>query len=143
MTSAKQLTQHWNALQGVAPDLLLPITDDESLARVTQAVRWLSKEIQARGSGPHPLDDLVELVMAHITAYETAHFPIPDPDGADMLVFMLEQRGLSQHELARATGLPQSTISNLLRRKRPFTVAHARTLAKYFGGDVGMWLGGE
>lgn len=140
MTNLNELTQTWHAMQGVAPDLLIPITDDETLARATAAVWALSQEIQVSTDGPHPLDDLVRLVIQRITDYEAIHYPIPDADGAEMLGFMLDQRGISQNELARATGIPQSTISNLMNRKREFTVAHARAFAQYFGGDVGMWL---
>lgn len=140
MTNYQELTQGWTALHGVAPDLFITITDDDSLARATAALRALDKEMSASPVRPHPLEDLANIVMHRIVAYEAIHYPIPDADGADMLAFMLEQRGLSQHELSRATGIPQSTISNLIKRKRDFTAAHARAFAKYFGGDVGMWL---
>lgn len=140
MTNIHELTQTWHAMQGVAPDLLIPITDEESLTRATAAVQKLSEEIQASTDGPHPLDDLVRLVIQRITSYEAEHYPIPDVDGADMLEFLIDQFGISQSELARATGIPQSTISNLIKRKREFTAAHARAFAKYFGGDAGLFL---
>lgn len=140
MTNYQELIHHWQALQGLAPDLFLDIVDDETLQRVIAALEELDGEMTASGLHPHPLDEVANGVMHRVMAYEAQHFPIPEASGAEMLAFMLEQRGLSQHELARATGIPQSTISNLLAGKRDFTAAHARAFASYFGGNPGTFL---
>lgn len=140
MTNYQALIYHWQALQGLAPDLFLDIVDDETLVRVTAALEELDREMTASELQPHPLEEVANSVMHRITAYEAQHFPIPDASGAEMLAFLLEQRGLSQHELSRATGIPQSTISNLIAGKREFTAAHARAFAQYFGGNPGAFL---
>jgi len=140
VTNYQALIHHWQALQGLAPDLFLEIVDDETLRRVTAALEELDGEMTASGLHPHPLDEVANSVMHRVMAYEAQHFPIPEASGAEMLAFLLKQRGLSQHELARATGIPQSTISNLLAGKREFTATHARTFAGYFGGNPGAFL---
>lgn len=140
MTNFQDLAQSWDALQSIAPDLLIPITDNETLARATTAVRALSKEIGAKTSGPHPLDSLVELVSGRIVAYEAIHFPIPDADGPMMLAFYMDQKKLTQQQVSEATGIKQTTISSLLNHKRPFTADHARKLGQFFGVNSGMFL---
>jgi len=140
VTNYQALIHHWQALQGLAPDLFLEIVDDETLRRVTAALQELDQEMTASGVHPHPLDEVANGVMHRVMVYEAEHFPIPEVSGAELLAFMIEQRGLSQHELARATGIPQSTISNLIAGKREFTASHARAFAQYFGGNPGAFL---
>lgn len=141
MTNFQDAIRSVEALHAAAPEFFAPIETDEDLQRATEFLYHFDFEVRGQGPRPHPLTPLADALMHRITAYEAAHYPVPDPTGAEMLAFMLEQRVLSQHKLARATGIPQSTLSNLLRGKRDFTATHARALAKYFGGDVGMWLG--
>lgn len=140
MTNYSKLTQTWQQLHSLAPELFIPITDNESLEQVTRTLRALDHEMVGSGVSPHPLADLADVVMHRIMAYEAVHFPIADADGPDMLAFMLEQRPLTQKALAVATGLPQSTISDLVNRKRDFTAAHARKLGEYFRVDPGIFL---
>lgn len=140
MTDLNSLSHNWQALQGMAPDLLLPITDDQSLKRVTAAVRQLSKEIQAMTDGPHTLDSLVELVLQRIAAYEAEHDPIPDVPGEEVLGFMMKQHHLTQEQLADATGIKQETISALLNGKRKITADHARKFAAHFKLGISAFL---
>ena len=44
----------------------------------------------------------------------------------------MEAKRVSQTQLSKATGIPISTISDLLAKKREFNVAHMRKLAEYF-----------
>jgi HTH-type transcriptional regulator/antitoxin HigA len=48
----------------------------------------------------------------------------------------LEARGATQAELHRATGIPKSTISEVLAGKKPFSRQMIRKLAAYFRVDV-------
>ena len=138
MTNLTELSQNWQAIQVSVPDLLLPITDDESLMRVTAAVRELSEQIQATTSGPHPLDSLIELASGRIMAYEEAHWPPAAPDME--LRVLLDVHKLTQQQLAEATGIDQGTISKLASGKRSFSADHARKLAAYFGVNAGVFL---
>lgn len=140
MTNFAEASEVFVQLQALAPEFFMPIENTEDLERATAFLYHFDFEVTPHSPSPHPLDPLADALMERIMAFEAKHYPIPDADGAEMLAFMLEQRGISQHELARATGIAQSTISNLLGRKRAFTAAHARALAQYFGGDVAMWL---
>ncbi len=77
------------------------------------------------------LDALSDLVAA----YEDVHYPIEPASDADMLRHLLEAKGVTQAELHRGTGIPKSTISEVLSGKKPFSKALIRTLADYFGVD--------
>ena len=50
-----------------------------------------------------------------------------------MLAAAMEAKGVNQTEVARATGIPVSTISALLSQKRGFNVSHIEKLCAYFG----------
>jgi plasmid maintenance system antidote protein VapI len=45
----------------------------------------------------------------------------------------MESRGISRAELARATGIPRSTVTNVLTGKRELSKANVRELARHFG----------
>lgn len=77
------------------------------------------------------LDALSDLVAA----YEDVHYPIQPASDADMLKHLLDAKGINQAELHRQTGLPKSTISEVLSGKKPFSRVMIRTLAAFFQVD--------
>jgi HTH-type transcriptional regulator / antitoxin HigA len=134
-TDVAAATRH---LQALAPEAFIPIESAADLARATAFLRALDRE---KGETPgHPLAPLADALMYRILAYEAQYSPIPDADGPMMLAFYLDQQQLTQQHLADATGIQQATISQLLRRKRNFTAAHARALGAFFGVNAGIFL---
>ncbi len=77
------------------------------------------------------LDALSDLVAT----YEDVHHRIEPATDADLLQHFMEARGVSQAELGRETGIPRSSISEVLSGKKPFTRPMIRKLATYFGVD--------
>ena len=71
------------------------------------------------------LSDLVE-------KYETAHHPIEDVSEPVMLAHLIESKGVTQRAVAKATGLKESAISDLLAGRRRFNRDHIQRLAEYF-----------
>lgn len=138
MTNFPEITRSFQELSGLAPEFFMDIRTDDDLARATAFLYTFDFEV--KGEEPHPLDPLAELLTQRITAYEARRFPVPDADGPDMLAFLLQQRPLTQQALAAATGIPQSTVSDLLRRRRAFTADHARKLGAFFQVNPGMFL---
>ena len=53
---------------------------------------------------------------------------------------VLEARGMSQTELAQATGLPVSRINDLVKERRGITADSAIRLARALGTSVELWL---
>lgn len=52
----------------------------------------------------------------------------------------LEPHQLSQSELSRRTGIPRSTINEIIKGKRPITAETAFTLGTFFGMDPQFWI---
>ena len=80
------------------------------------------------------LDALSDLVAT----YEDVHYPIAPVSDADMLRHLLEAKGISQSRLSKDSGLPKSTISEILAGKKPFSRQVIRKLADYFGVAPGI-----
>jgi HTH-type transcriptional regulator / antitoxin HigA len=83
------------------------------------------------------LDALSDLAAA----YEDEHHSIEPASDADLLRHLLEAKGVTQIELHRATGIPKSTISEVLAGKKPFSRQMIRKLAEYFEIDVAVLAG--
>jgi HTH-type transcriptional regulator / antitoxin HigA len=110
----------------------------EAHLRAAQAVmdRLLAKG-KLKGGQKLYLDALSDLTAA----YEDEHHAIAPASDADMLRHLMEAKGVSQAEVNQATGIPKSTISEVLSGKKPFSRQMIRKLAAYFGVDVGVLAG--
>jgi HTH-type transcriptional regulator/antitoxin HigA len=75
------------------------------------------------------LDALSDLVIM----YEQDHHAVSPLPSHELLAQMLVERGLSQADLVRKTGIAKATVSDLVSGKRPFTVDHMHRVAKEFG----------
>ncbi|MFK7602117.1 type II toxin-antitoxin system HigA family antitoxin [Deinococcus sp. SM5_A1] len=132
------LTEAWRKVGVLAPAAITPIENDEQLVQATADLKDILSEI---GEDPtHPLDSLARSLIDRIVAYEAVHYPIPDVDAATVLRVFMQERHLTQQQLAKAVGISQSTISQLLGRRRAFTLEHVRKLAGYFGVKAGLFL---
>jgi HTH-type transcriptional regulator/antitoxin HigA len=98
--------------------------------------RLLAKVRLDRGEQMY-LDALSDLVAA----YEDEHHAIEPASDADMLRHLMEAKGLTQVQLHRDTGIPKSTISEVLAGKKPFSRQMIRKLADYFKVDVSVLAG--
>jgi HTH-type transcriptional regulator/antitoxin HigA len=83
------------------------------------------------------LDALSDLTAA----YEDEHHAIEPASDADMLRHLMSAKGVSQAEIHQATGIPKSTISEVLAGKKPFSRQMIRKLAGYFEVDVAVLAG--
>ena len=137
MTNFGKITRSFLDFQTAAPEFFMEIHGGQDLERATAFLYAFDEE---KGEASHPLTPLADLLMQRIVAYEAEHFPIPDADGPEMLAFLMEQRSMTQRELAQATGIPQSTISDLVNRKRQFTADHLRRLATLFNVTPALFL---
>jgi len=80
-------------------------------------------------SGMAYLDALSDLVIL----YERDHHAITPLPPHELLAHMLEERGISQADLVRKTGIAKATVSDLAAGKRPFTVDHMHSIAAIVG----------
>lgn len=69
-----------------------------------------------------------------------ADFPPAHP-GEVLREDFLKPLGLSQYALAKAIGVPQIRISEIVNGKRAITPDTALRLARYFGTSAEFWIG--
>lgn len=69
-----------------------------------------------------------------------ADFPPAHP-GEVLLHDFLEPLGMSRYALAKALGVSEMRISQIINRKRGITPDTALRLARYFGTSAEFWLG--
>ena len=111
---------------------LASIRSNEHLLAAQEVIDGLlAKERLDEGQALY-LDALSDLVAT----FEDEHHPIPPASDADLLLHLMESKGVSQGDLHHATGLAKSSISEVLAGKKPFSRQMMRKLAKYFGVDV-------
>jgi HTH-type transcriptional regulator/antitoxin HigA len=110
----------------------------ESHLRAAQAVMDELLRKSELDEGEHLyLDALSDLT----SAYEEVHYAIEAASDADMLRHLMEAKAVSQSEVHKATGIPKSTISEILAGKKPFSRQIIRKLAAYFELDVTVLAG--
>ena len=71
-------------------------------------------------------------------SWEDQQHAIEPASDADMLRHLMEAKGVTQIQLSQDTGLPKSTISEVLAGKKSFSRQIIRKLAEYFRVNVGV-----
>lgn len=120
----KQAADHWRY---VAP-LLTPPQSEADYDALVETLDELLDEIA--GAENHPLASLASLMGDLIAAYDTAHYPIPDAPGHEVLRHLMYEHGLNQGDLPEIGA--QSVVSEILSGKRQLNVRHIRALAARF-----------
>ena len=115
----------------VAAFPLASIRSEQHLAAAQQVLDRLFAKGKLNAGEQLYVDALGDL----IAAYEDVHHAIKTASDSDLLRHFMEARGVTQSELHRQTGLPKSTISEVLAGKRPFSRKMIRTLAGFFRVD--------
>jgi len=106
---------------------LRPIRTDEDHA-------WALREVEAlmRAEAGTPEGDRLDLLVTLVEAFEAKRWPIEAPDPIEAISFMMEQKGLSRHDLEPAIG-SRGRVAEILNRRRPLTLPMIRNLAKLLG----------
>ena len=116
---------------------LTSIRSDEHLEAAQEVIDQLLAQGQLNEGEQLYLDGLSDLVAD----YEDEHHAIAPASDADMLRHLMDAKGVTQIQVHRETGIPKSTISEILAGKKGFTRQNIRKLAEYFGVDVGVLAG--
>ena len=122
-----------NLLKEVQPRV---IHDDKTHQR---ALKWIDHLMKLPRLSP-PQETLLELLSKLVNDYEEELYPTPDVPPRDILQHLLENSGKSQAEIARAVGVPRSTISEVLKGKRSISVENAFRLGEYFHVEPSLFL---
>ena len=143
MPSPKSTTRVQKGLNGylalVRQLPLRPIRSDKELDRAIAMIDSLLDRDRLSPAEQDYLDILGDLVEQ----YEDQAYPIPEASDGDMLRFLIDQRGIAQAELARATGIRESRISEVLSGKRELTRTQISQLAAYFCVSPAVFLSSD
>ncbi|MBU4399439.1 MAG: helix-turn-helix domain-containing protein [Planctomycetes bacterium] len=107
---------------------LRPIRSDKEL---DEAVQMVDSLLDRRDLAPEE-EDYLEVLGDLIERYESEAHPMPPLSDAEMLRHLIEAKGVFQTELSGATGIADSTISEILKGKRSLNRNHIGKLARYF-----------
>jgi len=79
-----------------------------------------------------PESDKLEILVTLVERYESEHWAIEAPDPIAAIHHVMEARGLRQKDLAALIG-SQPHASEVLRRRRPLSLALIRVLSREWG----------
>ena len=116
---------------------LRPIRTEADLDAATAVARTLYDRPEEKLSPAER--DYLDVLDHVIMRYEDAHYPMAEPADADMLRFLIEQKGVTQTAVAKEAGVAASTVSEVLAGKRTLTRAQIGKLAKYFHVEPGVF----
>jgi HTH-type transcriptional regulator/antitoxin HigA len=104
-----------------------------------QALAQLEKLMMPRPSRARSL--LIEVLATLIEKYESREYPTPQVAPSQMLEKLLKTKGVKPADVARTTGIPTATLSNVLAQRRGISKQNAFKLGEYFGISPIAFLG--
>lgn len=96
-----------------------------------QALAQLEKLMVPRPNAARSM--LIEVLATLIEKYESREYPTPEVAPAEMLARLLATKGVRPADVARKTGIPTATLSNVLAHRRGISKQNAFKLGEYFG----------
>lgn len=114
---------------------LRPIASDEELELALEVIEALMRNELDEGE-----EQYLETLSLLTSQYEREHHSIPDTTESEVLEHLMAAGGLSQSQLARETGIAQSTISAVLAGERELTKEHVLALAPFFHVQPAVFL---
>lgn len=116
---------------------LTPIADEADL---DLAIAEIDRLID-RDTLPPEESAYLTVLTALVEEYEHAHYPMEPVSAPDMLRYIIDDaQGITREEAARRSGVAASTISAIIRGKRPMNLDHMRAFAKAFHVSVSVFL---
>ena len=84
-------------------------------------------------------DAALDLMVRLIQDYEKVRYPLADPSPLEMLLYLMEKRGLRQADLVPIFN-SRGYVSDVIHGKRGISKAHAKELAAFFDVSPGLFL---
>jgi HTH-type transcriptional regulator / antitoxin HigA len=95
-----------------------------------KAALAVASKLVDKDPAPGTLDgDRLDLLTTLIEAYEAKHYPVPAPDPIDLLLHVMESRGMTRKDMEPYIG-SRARVSEVLNRARPLTLAMIRRLSE-------------
>ena len=80
-----------------------------------------------------PISVELEIVSDIVETYEKIHFPIDKPSIGDLISISIEEKGMTQKELAKELGISPSRVSEYINGKSEPSLRIARALCTILG----------
>jgi len=103
-----------------------------------EAAQEVMDRLLARGELGDGEEMYLDALSDLAATYEDQHYPIAPASDADMLRHLMEAKIITQAQLSCQTGIPKSSISQVLSGKKPLSRQMIRKLAGYFKVDVSI-----
>lgn len=113
---------------------LASIQSDEHLHAASQVM----DKLLAKGKLAHGEEMYLDALSDLVANYEDKNFAIAPASDADMLRHLLDMKGVTPAEVSKATGIPKSSMSEVMAGKKPFSRQMIRILADYFHVDIAV-----
>lgn len=106
---------------------LRPIRNDEDYETALEEIEalWDAEE----GT---PEADRLDILVLLVEAYEAEHYLIPDPDPIELILHVMDARGLTRRDLEPYLG-SRARVSEILNRRRPLSLEMIRKLQMGLG----------
>ncbi|KKL12259.1 hypothetical protein LCGC14_2537600, partial [marine sediment metagenome] len=117
ITEMTTATAYQGLLQKYAPRLIRNERDHKRMLRDIGELMTHPKLSAAE-------NELLNLLIHLVTQHEEPIDPMPDVPPDRMLAHLIEAKGVSQSEVAKAIGIPRSTISDVLTGRRQISKAN-------------------
>jgi HTH-type transcriptional regulator/antitoxin HigA len=108
-----------------------PLRPLQSEADLDAAISIIDELLDREKMSP-PERDYFEVLSDLVEDYEAEAVPISTVGDAEILRFLIENRGATQTQVAGKTGIAESTISEILAGKRKLNRNQIGKLARYF-----------
>jgi HTH-type transcriptional regulator/antitoxin HigA len=119
-------------------DALPHVIGDEAEYKRLLGIAEKLMEIDEKKLSPEQ-GQLLELLSVLIEQYEDSRHPLPKASPRDMLVYLMEEKGVEQREIAKLLG-SRSRTSEILAGKRGITKDQSKLLAERFNVPVELFL---
>jgi HTH-type transcriptional regulator/antitoxin HigA len=111
------------------------IESDEEFDRLVEAMETIDFK-----ANPTPEEKTVSALLARlIQDYDDQHHALPEAPPSEMIVFLMNQRGLRPSNLLPIFG-SRSVASDVLSGKRELSKAHVRKLSEFFHVSTDLFL---
>ena len=117
-----------------------PLRPIRSEAEIDRAAAMIDSLLD-RGQLDSAEEDYLDVLSDLVEQYENQAYAIETDDlsDAEMLRHLIEAKGVTQAEVARAAGIAESTISEVLAGKRALNRVQIGKLARYFCVNPGVF----
>ena len=108
-----------------------------ALARIEELLAVVDENTPANAKEAQELSLMSDIVIA----YEKEHYPIPKPTVAELIALSLEEKGMTQKELAKEIGISPSRVNDYISGRSEPTLKIARTLCRTLNIQPAAMLG--